>query len=55
MVKRLELTDPRRNTKEKVRELRAKGLNGSQIARLVGVSKQRVSQHLKEIRKEEVA
>ena len=52
MVKRLQLTDPRRDTKEKVRQFQAKGLGPSQIALLLGISRQRVHQHLKAIREE---
>ena len=42
--------DPRRKTREEVLRLNRAGLNGSEIAALVGISKQRVSQHLQALR-----
>lgn len=49
------LTDPTRDTRERVRELDEKGLSPREIAHLLNISTQRVYQHLKAIEKERAA
>lgn len=49
------LTDPTRSTRERVRDLTAKGLKPREIAHLLNISTQRVYQHLKALEEEQAA
>lgn len=53
MTTRQHVNDPARDTRERVRELKALGLSVPAIAAQLRISRQRVYQHLKAIQEEE--